>query len=178
MGLLDLRFGYFALRGAEGKRDKLESYYNSAVYDKLIKFNIWFCRNRRYLKKFMPTDAKSRVSSFNIVTDDISKKADQLINLSEISDRRFSIVVPDIKVDLLNKKAADHGQTADALLKFYERSNKFEIQIFNINDDETPLTAALLNQTSPSEAAHYLMTNAINSKITLEKWHTRVQQPA
>ncbi|MGX9984672.1 hypothetical protein [Methylobacterium fujisawaense] len=173
MGLLDLRFGYFAHRGVEGAIDDPDTAHNKTVSNKIEEFRGWFFRNRQSMHDFMSPNSKVPKSSFEILSDNVFKNTDHLEILSKFSQHRFSLVIPDMKVDLLNKKAFEAGQMTDTLVKLYERSDNFEVQIFNINDDEFLLSKKTLDRLTPSEVPHYLMDNAINSRNWLEKWHKR-----
>ncbi len=54
MGLLNLRFGYFARGGAATVIDDHDSAYNKSRLNEPITFNRWFVQKRKYLRKFMP----------------------------------------------------------------------------------------------------------------------------
>lgn len=170
MGLLNLRYGYFAQSGAGTVVDDPTSAYNLKRRRKIMDFYEWFTNNMDTLGKSMTVDTVEYTNNFEIFSENSRHHHEKLLQISNLEDCRFSIVVCDLHVDLIRGDAFQHGGGRAAVTRLLCRSKKFEMQFFNIGDKQKPLTKNMLGSKRDSSMAHYLMDNANRSRMLLERW--------
>lgn len=177
MGILNLRFGYFAMGGPGTVRDEPDAAYNRQKRDELIAFSAWFSQKRYSFQTFMPEDTLSINHLFEVRSDNTQANTEQLYGISQLSDCRFSVVVGAVLGDLRNPDALHIEENKKVLMELYHKTSEFNIQIFNINDNEVPLTPNILRGKKDDKVAFYLMDNATRSRDSLENWHKRQCNP-
>jgi hypothetical protein len=173
MGILDLRFGYFARGGPNTVIDDMGSAFNRKRQDEINQFSNWFSLKRRTFKQFMTSDTLAKRQKFEIKSDNCRLNIQNLLQISEISDARFSVVIGNVDGDLRNQDVFHTENSMDILQIIHDKIENFQIQIFSINDEVAPLTPNILNSKNDNEVPFYLMNNAVRSRESINYWIKR-----
>jgi hypothetical protein len=121
----------------------------------------------------MTGDTLARRQKFEIKSDNCRINIQNLLQISQISDERFSVVIGNVDGDLRNQDVLYTENSINILQIIHHKIENFQIQIFSINDDVASLTPNILNSKNENEIPFYLMNNAVRSRESINYWIKR-----
>jgi len=175
MGILNLRYGYFARLGQDSVIDDDASSRNETKIAALNDFNRLFNTKRKMFADFMSPNTVSYDNKFDIISDNPRESNKSIDNICEQNGLRYSLVVYSVEQDILNKFVkADLKNRKQMLRNLYELSKIFDRQIFEVDSSKYPLFERNIKKFTGLDLAYYLMDNAIESRRIFnsrcEKW--------
>lgn len=175
MGILNLRYGYFARLGQDSVIDDDSSTRNEIKIAALNEFNRLFNAKRRSFTGFVPPNTIGIDNKFDIISDNPRESNRSIDNICERNGLSYSLVVYSVEQDIINKFVKEDLENRKQKLRdLYELSKIFHRQIFELDSSKYPLFGKNIKNFTGLDLAHYLMDNAIESRrifnARCEKW--------
>ena len=146
MGLRYYKYGYFARRGADSKRNDDLSVYNDERISEINSLRKYIYENEEKIGSYRLDERGVMSDKFAIVGDDQRYNLEHMEKIGRDRDEKFGIVVCEYQKELFSKELWSEYSINQNYLRFLRRIACGDIQIISVRHDSFPLSDGVLKQ--------------------------------